>query len=252
MTSIEVLVSTLNDGLLGIKLNSSFRYTIVHQISKLENLNKYDAFIERLGDVNYVRSFDTGLSKSRNLALEHATGDFLWIMDDDVNIYSDAYEKLNMKIKQYPDMDMFILNHSSSGESEKYGVNERQLSWKDIGSISSIDMLVKRSSLEMIRFDEELGLGTLYPSGEEYVFSSDFLKKKLNIMKLKEVYSYHPPITSGMDFFSTPNKLKAKKIMFSKAHGKTLGRLFYIAFLLKKLNVIIKNKSIKNVFLSFN
>ncbi|ASG04745.1 MULTISPECIES: glycosyltransferase [Vibrio] len=252
MFNIEVLVSTLNDGLLGITIDSSLRYTIVHQISKPENLNKYDAFVEKLDNVNYVRSFDTGLSKSRNLALENAIGDFLWIMDDDVNIYPDAYEKLNEKIEVYPDVDMFILNHSSSGESEKNDVKERLLHWKDIASISSIDMLVKRSSLGMIRFDEELGLGTPYPSGEEYIFSSDFLKRKLKIMKFKEVYSYHPPITSGMDFFSTPNKLKAKKIMFSRAHGSMFGNFLYIAFLLKKLHIIIKNKAIKNVFLSFN
>ncbi|MBL4307363.1 hypothetical protein H8F05_20540 [Vibrio fluvialis] len=47
--------------------------------------------------------------------------------------------------------------------------------------------------------------------------------------------------SSGSDFFSTTNKLIAKREMFKAALGPYKGVFFYIAFLIKKFPILIRH-----------
>lgn len=118
-------------------------------------------------------------------------------------------------------------------------------------SVSSIDMLIKKDSIGTIKFDENFGLGKKYPSGEEYIFCCDMLKKNKKIQQTNLFTNYHPSITSGDDFYTTPLKLATKKHMFIRAHNKYIGCFLYVLFLIKKFPTIAKNKAIKNMIKSF-
>ncbi len=247
------LISTYAERARNIKLpieSENISYVIVHQ--KYHNFINEELDVRK--DVVYICSDTIGLSISRNIAISNSNGEISYILDDDVVIdYSSVRYIQDVFKSKKVDIAQFQVS-TKNGHFKKYKHNERRLGLLDLAKISSIEIAFKTDFIREngVLFPEDMGLGTSFPSGEEYVFLVHAYKKKADIVFFPLTTVTHPPVSSGMDFFSTPNKLKAKKIMFSKAHGKTLGRLFYIAFLLKKLNVIIKNKSIKNVFLSFN
>lgn len=235
---IEIAISTLNDGIFNIKLRHDFNYLIVHQIT---NNKDYSFYINSIlnKNVRYISSNEIGLSKSRNIAIKNTHSDYIWIMDDDVTILDDAQEKINSLISENQNCDMFILNHKPVKKNKTSYINEYSAM-----SVSSIDMLIKRNSIinNNISFNENFGLGTSLPSGEEYIFTIEMLRKKLTIIKTKDIFSFHPDILSGNDFYSSNNKLRAKLEMFSFWYGAKIGRLIYIAFVLKKMKPLIKNK----------
>ncbi|EEY39696.1 glycosyltransferase [Vibrio mimicus] len=247
------LISTYAERARDIKLpieSENISYVIVHQ--NYYNFINKELYVRK--DVVYILSDTIGLSISRNIAIANSNGEISYILDDDVVIdYSSiGYIKDFFKSKKV-DVAQFQVS-TVNGHFKKYKLNERRLGLLDLAKISSIEIAFRTDFVRKhgILFPEDMGLGTNFPSGEEYVFLAHAYKKNADIIFFPLTTVTHPPVSSGMDFFSNPNKLKAKKIMFSKAHGRILGRLFYIAFLLKKLNIIIKNKAIKNVFLSFN
>lgn len=235
---IEIAISTLNDGIFNIKFKEGFNYLIVHQVT---NNKDYSSYIDSISNesLKYINSNEAGLSKSRNLAIKNANADYIWIMDDDVTILDDAHEKINLLISEKQNCDMFILNHKPVKENKLSYINEYSAM-----SVSSIDMLIKKKSIvdNNIFFNEKFGLGTSLPSGEEYIFTIEMLRKKLTIIKTKDVFSFHPDISSGNDFYSSNNKLQAKLEIFSFWYGPKIGRLIYIAFIFKKVKPLIKNK----------
>ncbi|HBN5713160.1 glycosyltransferase family A protein [Morganella morganii] len=250
---IEVLISTLNDGIFNIKFNSKFRYLIIHQISNNKDYHEYTNTFAN--NIVYIPSSTLGLSISRNIALSHASGDFLWIMDDDVTILENSLENLLANIERYPDIDMFVLNHTSNPEIKNDNIkykNDFLLNKLSSMSVSSIDILLKRTTIGDIKFNESFGLGSSYPSGEEYIFCNEYLNSKKKILRLKNYYSYHPDISSGSDFYSSPRKIETKLRMFILCFGKCIGYMLFIAFIIKKTNIITKNKSWKHVLHCLN
>lgn len=235
---IEIAISTLNDGIFKIKLRNDFNYLIVHQVT---NNKDYSPYINDIlnKNVRYINSNEIGLSKSRNLAIKNSYSDYIWIMDDDVTILDGAQEKINKLISEKQNCDMFILNHKPVKGNKTTYINEYSAM-----SVSSINMLIKRKSIidNNIFFNEKFGLGTSLPSGEEYIFTVEMLRKKLTIIKTKDIFAFHPDISSGNDFYSSNNKLRAKLEMFSFWYGTKIGKLIYIAFILKKMKILIKNK----------
>lgn len=251
--NIEVIVSTMNDGILNLKINKDLNYLIIHQVTNLSNLEKYDELAESFNSrgVRYIRSYESGLSKSRNLGIENSIGEYLWIMDDDVTIFDSAMDDIKKCIDSHS-ADLFVLNYISDESQKNIKITESYLNILSVASVSSISMLIKKSSIGGdIRFDEGFGLGTKYPSGEEYIFCCDFLKSGKKIFKTNIITCSHPPVTSGQDFYSTPNKLAAKKYMFRRTHGVVVGYILYIGFLIKKFPILFKSKSLLNTLRSF-
>jgi hypothetical protein len=83
-------------------------------------------------------------------------------------------------------------------------------------------------------FDLDFGLGSLYPSGEEYIFLTDALKLGLNVGYFPVVIGIHPDSSSGDDFFSSPIKIQAKRQMFIRIFGKYSFPII-VMFWIKKL-----------------
>lgn len=241
---IEILVSTLNDGIENINISPLFNYLIIHQTN---NNKDYSKTLEKFDThkIRYIQSDSIGLSVSRNIAIKNSNADFIWIMDDDVEIDHNAFSNISKLIEKYTDYDMFVLSHSSNPllnsnqEIKVFEVNKITAM-----SISSIDMLIKQKSIMKcnILFNENFGLGSKYPSGEEYIFALDMLKKGLKILKTSQIFSLHPDISSGNDFYSTPIKLESKLRMFKHCYGSILGNAFYLAFIFKKIAILKRNK----------
>jgi len=118
-----------------------------------------------------------GLSRSRNAAIKHANTNYIWFLDDDVAL-------------ENTDIDD-VLNIIQTGVTEFYRVKVGCIEWKNklfknykklekvrkinLLQVSSIEIIanldyVKKSQL---LFNENIGLGTVYPSNEENNFLID-------------------------------------------------------------------------------
>ncbi|MDD1796034.1 glycosyltransferase [Enterovibrio sp. ZSDZ42] len=242
---VQVLVSTLNDGLLKIRIIDSMKYIVVHQITNDKNYENYigDNFGE---NVVYVAMDGVkGLSRSRNLALLKSTSRYLWIMDDDVEIMEDALSNISKVVSSYK-ADLFVFRHLNKGgeninvKNEPFFINKFQC-----GMVSSIDMLIDNSGkAKDLFFDEFFGLGTSQPSGEEFIYSCDLIDRGGKILATDVLTSIHPEIESGFDFFSSSTLVYTKLKMFRRAFGWIIGTLAFNVFIVKKLPVIIREKAL--------
>ncbi len=247
----------MNDGFYNIKYPSNFKLIVIHQVTngKQTEYLKYFSSLSLKG-VTYIQADSAGLSKSRNMALSIASSPYVWIMDDDVQIFPDSYDFLIKLIDSVICCDLFLLNFTvNAKENKAFFIGEQNsLSLKSksrftVFNVSSINMLIK---LDFVRkhnifFNEKFGLGTDLPSGEEFLFCQDILSNGGQMQQTNIVVSKHPPVTSGMDFYSSDEKLRAKKMIFLHAFGIP-GWIFFLLFLIKKSPVLIRSKSISRVF----
>lgn len=245
--NLEIVVSTLQDGIYELVFLPEFNYLVIHQVPDEKDNDKYYSLVKTLPkNVRYILSNTKGLSISRNIGLKNSIADYIWIMDDDVKISKENLEQIEMTIKNHPNVDMYVINHSHMIPPIKNKLSAfpsfKRINYLSAMSISSIDMIIKRNSVNNIKFDENFGLGTNLPSGEEYIFAIDMLKAKKNIIKVFDIYSHHPEISSGYDFFSSNNKLKAKLEMFCRCYNPILGYILYSFFITKKSRTLLKNK----------
>lgn len=235
----QVAISCLNDGALKLTFLDDFDYFVVHQVT---NNQDYSLFQSKLpNNVMYKRFFGAGLSKSRNILLDEARADFIWLMDDDVQIDSCAKQYLNRLIEQYSDCALISVSHAKTPLATPVNVEAKTINCITAASVSSIDMVLQPKALQGVRFNENFGLGAKYPVGEEYIFICDLLRSGAKAIRCNYVCSYHSAASSGSDFFSTTNKLIAKREMFKAALGPYKGVIFYIAFLIKKFPILIRH-----------
>lgn len=250
--NIEVLISTLNRGLEKISLTSQdVSYLIVHQVT--DNLNEeyqsyFDLKLKRAGiKVRYLQMSEKGLSISRNFAIEHSVGDILWIMDDDVQILPDSANYIKRSFKE-KGCDVLVVSHSH--KKEYICSSYKSIDIFSAAGVSSIDICFNSKRLKSkVFFDEQFGLGTSLPSGEEYIFITDCIKKGFKVLKTNKICSIHPIESSGNDFYSDFNKVDAKHRMMKRVFNG-FGTFFFIIFVIKK-SYFLYSKSKLSLFLGF-
>jgi len=250
---IEVLISTMN------KTSLSFLEKMFPH-NKLENLNLLIINQTKLGhecvsnfeNIRVINSYETGLSKSRNLAIKNAIGVICLIADDDVEyvkdfekIVKDTYHRItNTSIIRFK-IDTF------TGEDYKtYPKKSKQLlNRNSIKPTSSIEMTFKREDIvnNNIEFNTLFGLGSYFTAGEEYLFLKDALQRDLIIYFEKQAIVKHALERTTSD-------------LGSDNYVQTISALNYLDFkslsyllLVKYLFFLLINKVIrfKDVFHKF-
>lgn len=241
---IEILISTMN------QTNLDFLF----QIFPLKHFSNYNILIinqsetttlsSEFPSVRVINSFDAGLSKSRNLAIENAIGKILLIADDDVIYQNNFIEKIIEAHHKFHKAT--IVNFCAIKEKEvvlkKYpAVSRPQLSTFEILNISSIEMTINKEKLDSagIRFDENFGLGSSLEMGEEAVFLFDLKYKKQQIAFENQVIVKHEGLTSS-------NKIDSLHRYY--IYGAILRRVLitnYVFWLMKKMFFDIKQRKLK-------
>ncbi|MNC16326.1 putative glycosyl transferase [compost metagenome] len=242
MAYLSIAISTYADRIskLSLDFNPSVEYIIVHQkpleasLEAIKNLKDRD-------DVSYIPTDTNGLSISRNIALENANGEYVMIMDDDVVFSIEKILDIIKRMKK-DNVDVGTYYHRyQDGRTTLNSQVSHKLNFFTIAKPSSIDICFNRKVIlnNKIRFDEKFGLGTENPSGEEMIFLSDCLSHGLSIQRYPVEVSSHPPVTSGADFYSTDQKIIAKKNMFLRVSPRC-GLFLFILFVVKKSVIAYK------------
>lgn len=202
-TDVEILISTMDRDSLDFLVPmfpflhfSNFPILIINQTQEGKILTSNHS------NVRILNSFEKGLSKSRNLALENALGKILLIADDDV-VYQEGFvTKIINAYNKFQEATVinFCALKSNGNLIKKYPLNSKEnLNLFDILNTSSIEMTLNKVILDTvkIRFDENFGLGGIFEMGEEAVFLFDLKKKNKQLVFEPEVIVKHEELTSS-------------------------------------------------------
>lgn len=257
MRDISIAISTISHRIerLDLAMHSGVQYVIVHQEPGMASPSFIEKLLER-SDIIYVPLKEKGLSVSRNNAIKHSTGKYILVMDDDVTFsISSIDELLEQAEREHVDVATYYHRYSDGRSTLRKGHAFIHNKF-NISSPSSIDICIKRSAIIgcNIKFDENFGLGAIYPSGEEMIFLSDCLKNNLLVKRYPIEICTHPPVASGLDFYTSLDKTVAKYEMLRRVFP-VAGQYIFILFVIKKMPQAFKaNKLIhfiKNSFISF-
>lgn len=257
-TDIEILISTMNQDSLDFLVPmfpyshfSAFSILIINQTQKEKILNS------DYSNVRVINSFEKGLSKSRNLALENALGKILVIADDDV-VYQEGFiTKITDAYNKFPAAAViqFSAVNSNGDLIKKYPSNSKvNLNSFDILNVSSIEMTLNKTIIDAskIRFDENFGLGAVFEMGEEAVFLSDLKAKNKQLVFDPQVIVKHKDSTSS-EKKNITDKYYIQGALFSRIFKKKyiIWLFIKVFFDLKQNKINLKNiktvlKSAKN------
>jgi glycosyltransferase involved in cell wall biosynthesis len=241
---VEILLATMNRNSLDFLIPmfpfshfSNFSIVIINQTQIGNDL------VSTFPSIRVINSYEKGLSKSRNLALENAKGKILLIADDDEVFLENFDSKMVEAYNKYPNSASitFEIEKEHGFKYRKYPVKETFLSnYLALFNCLSIEISLNKAVFNKlnISFDENFGLGSTFNMGEEAIFLVDIYNKKQQILFYPEVIAIHPSI-------STNDKLNFKERYYIQ--GAFLARLFKFGFYFQmatKLFFDLKQKKI--------
>lgn len=246
---IVITISTTYDRLLSISpelfpKSSSIGYVISCQGAREKPSQIYKEAGERIfgGNAEVFLLEGYGLSRNRNNAISNALkleSDYIYVADDDIEIKESsllaaAVECLNSSI------DIGIAKVGQIGSSELFKNYRNRDARSKFGlafSASSVELLIRTNFLKknQIEFDERFGLGSIYPSGEEFIFILDSIRAGATVKAVDVVVCDHEAISSGKDFYSDEKLIVAKGAMMKRGTKSIVVSLILgVLFSLKK------------------
>lgn len=174
-----------------------------------------------LDGVRIIYSETKGLSISRNIALNNAKGDYLWILDDDVKPLCNNVLRAFEYLESSSDLDFITCQYlkEDGTYAKKYPLRQITHTTFSLMNVSSIEILLRRKSFlhYAIKFDERFGIGSLYKTGEENIILTDAIKCGLKGAFIPLSLSIHPEISSGSRF---------ENVIDIESKGAILKRIF--------------------------
>jgi len=231
---IEVLLSTMNKKNieeLNLKERNITENILI--LNQIDNNKRYES--KKIRMLNFR---ETGLSKSRNRALENASGDICLIADDDIKYKKGIFTKIRKIFEANPNID--IITFKCKKKDSKYKNISFIHNYYTINSVSSIEIAFRRKNIlkKEIKFDELFGLGAKFISGEENIFLKDCLDKGLKIKFIPLIIAVHPDKSSGYKW--SEGLAISKGALLYRLYGK-LCYIYNLAFCIKKYHEY-KNK----------
>lgn len=186
--NLEVLISCMNQQDMRIAEQTGIQTDalIVNQYMQAESsedvsldCNAIEVQNGSRGNIRMIRSNTRGLSKSRNLAIQHAAGDVCLLCDDDEQLDSSYEDTILKAYEALPNADIICFRISNQPSRLKQET-QRLTKWTAM-RIASWQITFRRESIlkSGIRFDEDMGAGTGNGGGEEVKFLRDCIKAGL-------------------------------------------------------------------------
>jgi glycosyltransferase involved in cell wall biosynthesis len=153
---------------------------------------KYKDIIE----LKYIRSGKKGLSLNRNIGLNNCDGDIIAFPDDDCEYEINTLENVKEFFVNRFGYDFFTCNTKDKNNENKIFESQKKNSDISIYNIMctgiSFTIFVRAAAFKDFRFDEQLGIGAEYGSGEESDLILYLLKNNRRGFYNANMYIYHP------------------------------------------------------------
>ena len=231
------------------------------EFSFLERMNlQLDGIVVNQGNENALDSYQTkrgscyqiystterGLSRSRNMLLEKSDADICMIADDDVEYRDNYVDTVREAYERHPDADIivFCFSHKKDQDTRVRYVEDIRLHMWNISKAASVEITFRRNAVVKagLHFNDRIGLGATYPSGEENAFLADALRAGLKI--------YHVPKTTCLAVeehaLQTQNEDEVEDYLVTKGAAfhcvyKNWFFLYALGFILLKKNTLFRN-----------
>ena len=170
----------------------------------------------------FIWSDETGLSRSRNLAIKNTDSEFIWLLDDDVIIEpQELRDLLAFLSEQGGKADIYRVRVGCSENRQglyKQYTEQQRVSRLDLLRMNSIELVVNRRFIadKQLSFNPGIGLGTRFPGSEEIHFLLDAFDAGARIKMLHKVFVYHSCLEGG--------RRKAESDAIMEIRGATASR----------------------------
>ena len=244
-SDIQILIATMNRTNFDF-LKAMFVFSDFSTLNLLViNQTTSDRLLQSdFDNVEVINSFDKGLSKSRNLALQKASKDLVILTDDDV-VFQSSFEDLVLQaFNSNLNHDGFRFQYENENGIFPKKYPKRflsKLSNFEILNASSVELVFKKDSVKSkgVLFDENFGLGSTFYMGEEAIFVSDAIKTGLTIGFVPKTILIHSDLSTG-EKTSSSELYFVQSAVFYRIFGKMY--LFWVAL---KLFFDLKQSKIK-------
>lgn len=241
--SFSILISTCRDSILEVEnvfsdvLKFAKEIIIVHQLLHLEDTYSQfrDSLQKKYPSIKIILDKGKGLSCSRNIAINHATSDYVFLSDDDNKFCLPGVKStINLMVENSLDISIGRIKTEGGLDFKAYSEVLSKVSLKNAGSVSSLEICIHLDFIKNnnLLFDERFGLGTNLPSCEEFIFITDAIKLKANITRTPFYINIHPLESSGKNL-SDPLIIQAKGAAFKRVFG-FFSIPILVMFLIKK------------------
>jgi glycosyltransferase involved in cell wall biosynthesis len=173
--------------------------------------NKIDNIISSFSstfNIQHIKVNFIGASKARNYGVSFAQGEYIWFPDDDCEFFINTFEGVYRELEKQ-DIDVFCgkcvdkdFNDSITRFSKRAGF----LTLKQHSKMFvEFTMIFKRGIINSIKFDETIGVGAFYGSGEAYDLVLRMLEQNKRLYYSPSIVLYHPQKTMT---HSSPGEIK--------------------------------------------
>ena len=195
--------------------------------------------ISEYKNIRVLNSPKKGLAKSRNLAIKNALGSVCLFADDDVVYEKDLKEKIMSSHRVNPNSDIITFKMKDfNGKDFRDYPKQKSYNKKSLATANSVVISFKKEAIQNhVFFDTLFGLGSEFPTGDEYVFLRDALDKG-------KIISFEPIVILNHPAFSSGQAVSNDYILFARAalFYKFEGALAYIKLLKHLLMLVYKHQ----------
>ena len=176
-----------------------------------------------------IHDTETGLSRSRNRAMDEAATDLLVFLDDDMTLDMGGLAQMRAAFAADPQVAL-VAGWRKEHMARSKRPRKQRLTALNSGRICAPELMVRLNAVRNagVRFDPTFGLGSAQPIGEEFIFVTDALRAGLVGLSLPVIAGSHPGPSSG-DRWDDPLLVSARRAMLGRVFGPwaALARLAY-------------------------
>lgn len=211
--------------------------------------------------VKYVKDDCRGLSRARNIGLKYVHGDIIAFPDDDceypVHLLSLVFNIL--KNEKYPILLGTYVDKKNGDRAINIGERVLTYNHPDVSGVCSVGIFIntKIISKKSISFDENIGVGTDLPGGEDTELLIRLLREKNRALFLPTVYVFHPVSRENTQPAISMLRHMAKGYVQAKHIGYLpIFKQLFLGIIKDSFNVLLFRKHIlyriKGIYLAFD
>ncbi len=202
---LEILIATMDredlsflESIFSTSIASIKCHVLIVNQSSLKQLHSDIDTIRVINDSTY------GLCRSRNIALQNAIGNHVWILDDDVVLVEGWEQRIKQSIREFPDHVALTFKAMSpaGGDMRYYPKKSFEYNKGHIsGNPVSFEIVLNRHRLNAtgITFNEIFGLGAKFPLCEEQILFYELLYAGERMRFIPHTVVTHPVESSGIN-----------------------------------------------------
>lgn len=173
-------------------------------------------------DFKVFSSLTKGLAINRNIALSRATAPILLISDDDVDYTEEGLQRIIDAFRLHKDMDIVTFRYDSASHAKHYPSHPCDLTSPEKGYfVTSFEIALRRKAVQgRFWFNENFGIGAVFPSGEEDIFMHDCLAGGLKGIFLPITVARHDGTTTSERNLMLPSRPQTKGAVFLHLHPR--------------------------------